>query len=321
MKESPARPPYPADLGLERADWQLLLTPRLGSTLGRIVLLVALWLGLAGAAQAAGPWWAKAALWLAAGFFVNGLVQLAHETWHHNLFASVRANVVCGHLLGFLVGVSYEPMRHDHLLHHKFNRTPRDPDAYNAGTPSLATVVRFYAVALFGLPLAIPFFNFLYPLTHMEARQRRRHFRHLAAYAVAHAVLWTGLWAAGAVGLAVALWLVPLLAASPYNGLKSIADHHANIWQGDRYHTATTVRSSALVTYFWSGLNYHLDHHLFPRVPGPQLPRLHALLRPHLEAQGAPVFASYPKVWLAALRAGPTYTEQDHFLRAPGGGR
>ena len=48
--------------------------------------------------------------------------------------------------------------------------------------------------------------------------------------------------------------------------------------------------------------------------------RLHALLRPHLEAQGAPVFDSYLKVWLAALRAGPTYTEQDHFLRPPGRG-
>jgi len=80
------------------------------------------------------------------------------------------------------------------------------------------------------------------------------------------------------------------------------------------------VRSGALLTYFCSGLNHHLDHHLFPRVPGPQLPRLHALLRPHLEAQGAPVFDSYLKVWLAALRAGPTYTAQDHFLRAPGRG-
>jgi len=131
----------------------------------RIGLVGGLWLGLAVGAQAAGPWWAKGALWLGAGFFVNGLVQLAHETWHHNLFESARANVAFGHLLGWLVGISYEPMRHDHLMHHKFNRTARDPDAYNAGTPSVATVVRFYAVAFLGLPLAIPFFNFLYPLT------------------------------------------------------------------------------------------------------------------------------------------------------------
>ena len=77
-------------------------------------------------------------------------------------------------------------------MHHKFNRTARDPDAYNAGTPSVATVVRFYAVAFFGLPLAIPFFNFLYPLTHMDALQRRRHFRHFLGYAAVHAVVWTG---------------------------------------------------------------------------------------------------------------------------------
>ena len=44
-----------------------------------------------GLAQAAGPWLATGALWLRAGFFVNGLVQLAHEIWPHNLFESARA--------------------------------------------------------------------------------------------------------------------------------------------------------------------------------------------------------------------------------------
>jgi fatty acid desaturase len=307
----------PASLGLDRAQWRALVEPRLGPTLLRVGLLFGLWLGLAAGAHVAEPWWAKALLWAASGFFVNGIVQLGHETWHHNLFRGPRANVAFGHFLGWLVGISYEPMRHDHLMHHKFNRTARDPDAYNAGKPSVGTWLRFYAVAFVGLPLAVPFFNILYPLVHMDARRRRRHWWHLGAYVALHAALWAGVVALDLWPWARDLWLVPLLCASPYNGLKSIADHHANVWEGDRYHTATTVRSNAFVTYFWSGLNHHLDHHLFPRVPGPHLPRLHALLRPRLEAEGAPVFDSYAKVFWDALRAGPTYTEQDHFLRAP----
>lgn len=95
----------------------------------RIVLVVGLWLGLAMVAHAAGPWWEKGDLWQGAGFFVNGLVQLAQETWHHNLFESARANLVFGHLLGWLVGISYEPMRHDHLLQWAEidRRPPRQP--------------------------------------------------------------------------------------------------------------------------------------------------------------------------------------------------
>lgn len=303
------------NLGLDRATWQALVRPRLGPTLVRIVLLFGLWLGLAAGAHAVEAWPLKAALWLGAGFFVNGVVQLGHETWHHNLFASRRANVAFGHLLGWLVGISYEAMRHDHLLHHRYNRTARDPDAYNAGAPTPGLWVRFYAVALLGLPLAIPFFNLLYPWLHMRPEERARHARHLAVYALLHGAVWTGIAFAGGWELARDLWLVPILFASPFNGLKSIADHHANVWEGDRFHTATTVRSNPVVTYFWSGLNYHLDHHLFPRVPGPHLPTLHTHLRARLLAERAPVFESYPRVFWDALRAGPTFTAEDAFLQ------
>jgi fatty acid desaturase len=302
-------------LGMDADQWRALTRPSTGYVAVKIALLCAGWLIPAWGAHVAGAWWTKLMCWLVAGFFVNGLVQLAHETWHHNLFRSRRANIVAGHMLGWMVGISYEPMRHDHLMHHKYNRTARDPDAYNAGRPTAATTIRFYAVALIGLPLAIPFFNILYPLTHMDPARRARHWRHLALYALAHAAVWIALWQAGWLGAALDLWVIPVLCASPFNGLKSIANHHANQWEGDRWHTATTVRSNRVVTYLWSGLNYHLDHHLYPRVPGYKLPILHAAHRAELEAHGAPVFDSYLKVFYDALRAGPTYTEEDHFLR------
>lgn len=317
VTESHAAPAHPARLGLDKAQWQALLRPQTLPTVVRILVIVSLWLLCAALAHRVSLLWVKLGLWVLAGFFVNGLIQLAHETWHHNLFVSRRANEAMGHVLGFLVGISHEAMRHDHLLHHKWNRTPRDPDAYNAGTRTVSTWLLFYSVALLGIPLAIPFFNIFYPLTFMDAPGRARHFRHLVAYAIAHIAVWSFIVTLGVFDSALHLWIIPLLCASPWNGLKSIADHHANVWEGDRYHTATTVRSNALVRYFWSGLNHHLDHHLYPRVPGPNLPRLHALLRPYLAAQRSPVFDSYAAVFLAALAAGPTYTKQDHFLRAP----
>lgn len=39
--------------------------------------------------------------------------------------------------------------------------------------------------------------------------------------------------------------------------------------------------------------NYHLEHHLYPRVPWYNLPELHRTLRADLVAQGAPFIPSY----------------------------
>jgi fatty acid desaturase len=127
-------------------------------------------------------------------------------------------------------------------------------------------------------------------------------------------VTWAALlhWVVLPLGLGHALlvgWFLPYAFATPWNGLKSIADHFNNRWKGDRFHTATTVRTHALVTLAWSGLNHHLDHHLYPRVPGPALPKLHALLKDDLARRQAPVFDGYAVVFWRAFLAGPTYVD------------
>lgn len=288
-----------------------LLRQRPGYVLAKLLLLVVLWLGLALAARCCPSLLGRVALWLAAGFFVNGLVQLAHDSWHGNLLPWRPANDLLGHLLSMLCGVSFPAARHDHLLHHRHSRTARDPDAYNVGRRSLGLVVLFYAVVLFGLPLSIVFFNVIYPVLHFDRRDFAAHLRTLLAYGAVYALLFTWVTRAGQWGTVLELWFLPVLFASPFNGLKSIADHHHNQWNGPRHLIATTTRSNALIAFFWNGLSYHLDHHLYPRVPGYHLPALHRALRPALTAAGAPVFDSYLAVWAAALRRGPVVVGED----------
>lgn len=256
-------------------------------------------------------WWLKPPLFALAAAGVMGLIQLDHEAWHGNLFRSRRGDRLFGEALSLLVGIAFAPMRHDHLAHHRYNRTARDPDAYNVGRRSVGLTALFYAVVAFGLPLSLIYFNVLYPLQHFDARAKRRHALVLAAYALFYTVLFSALARHGALGPAFEAWLLPVLLASPLNGLKSIADHYDNVWQGDRFHTATTARSNRVITFWLNGLNYHLDHHLYPRVPGYNLPALHRHLRPQLLAAGAPVYDSYREVALGALRAGPTVVDED----------
>lgn len=287
-----------------------LLAVRRGRAWGMIALHLGTWIAAGVGLALTESWWATAPLALLAASAVMGLIQLDHDAWHGNLFRG-RGDRVFGEAMSLLVGIAFAPLRHDHLAHHRYNRTARDPDAYNAGRDSPGLRLLFYAVVLLGLPLSLIYFNVLYPLLHFTRRELAGHALVLLAYAGLYAAVFAWLAGRGLLAGAVEVWLAPVLLASPINGLKSIADHHRNVWNGDRLHTATTTRSTPAVTFLWNGLNYHLDHHLFPRVPGYNLAALHRHLRPQLLAAGAPVFDGYVAVMLAALRAGPTIVDED----------
>jgi len=298
------------DLGITGSELKALLRKRPGVVALKTFVLVGSWAALGYLALGA-PWWGRVLLWMAMGFAINGLVQLAHETWHGNLLPRRWQNTAAGTLLGLAVGIAHGPMRHDHLAHHKYNRTERDPDAYNVGRPSFWPTLLHYTIAIFGLPLSLIYFNILYPIQYYERPALRRHALVLLGYVAFHVALWSWLSHSGLVSTALVVWVIPVLFTSPFNGLKSLADHYANDWRGVRYRTATTVRTNRLVEYAWNGLNYHLDHHLFPRVPGYNLPALHRYLRPALLARNAPLFDGYLKVMFAALAAGPMVVDED----------
>ncbi len=295
---------------MTRTQLQGLLRIRPGQVAARLGVLCGLWILLGTGILTTDVLVLRVVLWAALGFVINGLVQLAHESWHNNLFPKPWHNRVFGVGLGLPVGLSDRALRHDHLMHHRRSRTSRDPDAYNAGRDSWGQRCLFYAVVFFGLPLSVIYFNLLYPLQWFDRRDLTRHFLRVGLGALGYVLLAWCIIGAGLGSLALDLWLIPLLATGPYNGLKSIADHHDNVWNGDRFHVATTVRTQAWVSWMWSGLNYHLDHHLFPRVPGYNLPRLHEHLREELERQNAPVFDGYLGVMWAALLAGPLVVDE-----------
>jgi fatty acid desaturase len=306
-----------AGLPIDRDELRELTRPRAAYALGMTALLLAAWLALGLAATRIDPFWARLPFWILAGFLINGLVQLGHDAWHHNLFARPWQNEVYGHLFSLLFGVSFSAARHAHLRHHWYNRTERDPDAYNVGAPGALVKVQYYVVIFLGLALSPLHFNVLYPAAFYPRRALPGHIAEVLGYVLAYVLVFRFVLAPrGLVSIALQVWLVPLLFATPWNGLKSVADHFANTWKGDRFHTATTVRTTALWAWAWNGLNYHLDHHLFPRVPGYNLARVHARIRPVLVAREAPLFDGYFRVFWAAFRAGPVYVDDGHrFLK------
>jgi fatty acid desaturase len=77
---------------------------------------------------------------LPAALLTNFFWSLHHEAIHGNLHPDRRVNLRAGRFMAILLGSSFHVLRFAHLMHHRFNRSPRDrPDVYDPSVTSKAT--------------------------------------------------------------------------------------------------------------------------------------------------------------------------------------
>lgn len=272
-------------------------------------IVVGAWIGLGALVLATQSLSVKLALWSVMSFVVGCFFQLWHETWHFNVFASRRASTVLGYALGLPFGILFEPTRQLHINHHRYNRTSKDHGAYDVGKKSLFLSIRYYGVALFAVPAYFFHFNFTYPTLYFGREQLFRHWVMVVAAVGFYLGIFKYLQSANLLSVALDTWIIPLLLSSPWIGLKSVADHHKNEWAGNPARMATTVVSNRFLSFFWFGHNFHIEHHLYPSIPGFRLTQVHALLKDRLQEMGSPMHQSYARLFLECLVEGPDIEE------------
>ena len=257
--------------------------------------------GWAGFVMLGDSWWQIAvAAFLAVVFAQIGFI--GHDAGHRQIFRSKRANYLVGLLHGNLaIGLSYGWWVDKHNRHHANpNQEDKDPDigigalAFTAGQARAkrGRVARFLARHQRYL---------FFPLLLLEAVQL-----HVASVrAIAGRGLRHRWWEALMVGLHAAGFLtVVLLVLSPLKAVVfivvqqalfglylgcSFAPNHKGmpiLAAGDRTDflrrqvlTSRNVRGSRLVDFALGGLNYQIEHHLFPSMPRPNLRRAQPLVR------------------------------------------
>ncbi len=78
-------------------------------------------------------------LLLPVALLTNFFWSLHHEAIHGNLHPDRRVNLLAGRAMAILLGSSFHVLRFAHLMHHRFNRSPRDrPDVYDPAVSSKA---------------------------------------------------------------------------------------------------------------------------------------------------------------------------------------
>lgn len=239
---------------------------------------------------------------------------LGHDAGHQQIFTSRRANDVVGRFLGnLLVGLSYGWWVDTHNRHHANpNHEQRDPDindsvlAFTRGQATTRTsgVLGFIArrqawlffplLTLEGISLHVDSVIAVKTGRYRSARGGSQ--RYEAIGLVLHAVLYvTGLLlvmspekALAFAGIHQAVWGV-------YMGCTFAPNHKgmAIIEPGDNVDflrrqvlTSRNVRGGVLTDLALGGLNYQIEHHLFPNMPRGALRHAQPIVRAHCEALG-----------------------------------
>jgi fatty acid desaturase len=286
-----------------------LLERRVGYYTAKIVLTVGLGAaGLAGFLLIGDSWWQLAV----AAFFAVMSAQLGflgHDAGHRQIFASARANYVLGVLLANVgVGFSYGWWVDKHNRHHAHpNDEDKDPDV-GAG----AFVFTTNQAEASG-PVARVFYRYqawtFFPLLLLEALNLRiASVRYLAAEGTEMRVrLREGL----LIGLHAAAYLaVVFLVLSPGKAFAFVAVHQAllGLYLGCSFApnhkgmpelsaaddadylrrqvlTSRNVRGHWLTDLSLGGLNYQIEHHLFPSMPRANLRHAQHIVRAFCAAQ------------------------------------
>jgi len=254
----------------------------------------------------------------AAGFgLVWGHVAfLGHDAGHQAIFARQRSNDVLGRLLGnVLVGLSYGWWVDTHNRHHANpNHEERDPDIGDgvlAFTVAQAAsrggrVSRFIArrqawlffplLTLEGISLHVDSVAAVKSDRYRSARGGSRRWE--AVGLAVHAVLYVGLLlvvmspekALAFAAVHQAVWGVYMgcTFAPNHKGMPIIGPGEKLDFLRRQVLTSRNVRGGPLIDFALGGLNYQIEHHLFPSMPRGSLRHAQPLVQAHCAALGVP---------------------------------
>jgi fatty acid desaturase len=218
--------------------------------------------------------WLWPLLWVWIGSRLHGLGILAHDGAHGLLLPRRRWNdVVVELLLAWPILLSPSRYRQMHRGHHRHLNTPADPDwARNRPDELLHSPSRLHTLrVLLGFNLRqARLVDFVRP-----AGDEPPSLRLLVLLVVVGVVAWQGWW-----GQAFLVWGAPFLVwFLPTMRLKGIAEHFA-VKDTSPLSAARTVVASPLERWLIAphGVNYHLEHHLFPSIPCTRLAQAHQRL-------------------------------------------
>ncbi|AGC47379.1 fatty acid desaturase [Myxococcus stipitatus DSM 14675] len=277
---------------LERVDARHL--PRLGAFV--LLLGVSVWGAVLLSREESSPWgWsARVVLYVLSAASLHGISLFTHEAVHGGLSSRPWLNRLGGMLCAWPVLQNFAAYKVLHLRHHRDLGGGLDPDHYaNYTGRRWLELLMHVGRLLLGYPAYITMIPIL-GWKHGTASEKRWMGCEVAMV-IAGCVL-AGVFVPWQVLLHG--WLIPMVIINTMVNIRGMSQHTFLADADHPVRGTRTILTNPVTRFFMCNENYHLEHHLYPRVPWYNLPALHGALRAELVSQGAPFIPSYASfVW------------------------
>jgi fatty acid desaturase len=268
-----------------------------------------------------------------AGVLLIGMIfahalELQHEALHGLAFRRRHANEIVGICLGLPMLVSFADYQASHLRHHRDLGTDRNREFFDYGD-QYGDAERGDVTRLASLSVRFLMFNhykqFVGKLGRSltgrpipgESPARSRRIRRDHLLILGALVLMTALSVAVHKPVVVLVWLLPLaLVACPAHALIELPEHYGcQTDTSEVFLNTRTVLTNRLAVWFVNANNYHVEHHLKPRLPFKELPALHG----KVASESVYLAEGYPGIlrqligamWRPGTAAGQRMAESD----------
>lgn len=227
------------------------------------------------------------------------LAIIMHDAGHHLLFHKANTNTTIGNwCAAYFLLLNTEQYAKQHNHHHGFSGTEKDPDIPNfkAYPVSKISFTRKIARDIFGITAIKFIIGLMLNKTGLMEKDPQHYLTVLKGIMV-NLLLAGFLWIIG-FGWLYWLWVGAFLTSYMLVlRIRQAAEHGAvpNALNRDpRAHTRTTLANYIEQLIFApSNVNYHVEHHLVPKVPCYNLPKLHKILVSRGYYQEYPVTKGY----------------------------
>ena len=283
-----------------------LLERRPGYYAVRFALVAALYLGGWAAFAAIGDSWWQLAVGAVLAIAFAQVALVAHDLAHKQVFRGRRVSEICGMIAGNIgIGMSYGWWMNKHTRHHANpNHEGEDPDVspdilvwserQAAQARGVARVIGRWQAFLFFPLLLLEGFNLHVASARAIPTVKRRWlegsllYGHFAGYLV---LVFTMLSPGKAVAfIAIHQCLFGLYLgctfAPNHKGMPTLTDEDDLDYLRRQVLTARNVRGGRWLDILLGGLNYQIEHHLFPNMPTPHLRLVQPMVQRYCEENG-----------------------------------
>lgn len=209
---------------------------------------------------------------------IHSFAIFSHDGIHENLANSKALNFILAFILGlsgFFPSQSYRVVHH---LHHRFTGTKQDPDTL----PDFMKI-RSFKITFFILwhCVGTPIYLLLLPI-HAVILGTYKEKVICIIEALFLVIIYVSIYKLtvkhGLYYFVISLWLMPAIFASFIANFRGYAEHmHVN-HSDNPLNNTRTILSNRVISYFFNYQNYHLEHHLFVKLPWYNLRKAHEIV-------------------------------------------